>query len=441
MTTIRPSTRSSSPVSANRSPGASPLALAGLADPEDVTESVAGMPATLAFSALHPEVLGRGVAGIVDAWLAGGDDPPLAVVVGASVDGVVELDLDRDGPHALIAGTTGSGKSELLRTIVVGLAAAVSPAHLQFVLVDYKGGATFDGCRTLPHTVGLVTDLEGGLAERALVSLEAELTRRERLFRDAGAADLREYRTRGRPPLSRLVVMIDEFATMAQDVPGFLPALVGIAQRGRSLGVHLVLATQRPAGVVNDDIRANTNLRLALRVNDRADGIDVVGDDLPATFPRQRPGRCAVRLGHDELVVFQAASTAGPPPTGRRILSVRRWPPTQFGPPAPPANDRAAHGLRRAVSHRRLDPPCRRADRIGGGQSCLARTTSGVAANRAWCRSVSPAAARARPIRGWMARPTTPSALSTTPHTRRAGRCGGTSRPATCCSSARSGRA
>ena len=317
-------------------------ALAGLADPEDVTESVAGMPATLAFSALHPEVLGRGVAGIVDAWLAGGDDPPLAVVVGASVDGVVELDLDRDGPHALIAGTTGSGKSELLRTIVVGLAAAVSPAHLQFVLVDYKGGATFDGCRTLPHTVGLVTDLEGGLAERALVSLEAELTRRERLFRDAAAADLREYRTRGRPPLSRLVVMIDEFATMAQDVPGFLPALVGIAQRGRSLGVHLVLATQRPAGVVNDDIRANTNLRLALRVNDRADGIDVVGDDLPATFPRQRPGRCAVRLGHDELVVFQAASTAGPPPTGRRILSVRRWPPTQFGPPAPPANDRAA---------------------------------------------------------------------------------------------------
>ncbi len=311
------------------------LALAGLADPEDVTDSVAGMPATLAFSVLHPEVLGRGVAGIVDVWQAGGDDPPLAAVVGASADGVVELDLDRDGPHALIAGTTGSGKSELLRTMVVGLAARVSPAHLQFVLVDYKGGATFDGCRALPHTVGMVTDLDGGLAERALVSLEAELARRERLFRDAGAADLREYRTRGRPPLPRLVVVIDEFATMAQDVPGFLPALVGIAQRGRSLGVHLVLATQRPAGVVNDDIRANTNLRLALRVNDRADGIDVVGDDLPATFPRQRPGRCAVRLGHDELVVFQAASTAGPPPNGRRVLSVRRWPSDPAGTEGP----------------------------------------------------------------------------------------------------------
>ena len=158
------------------------------------------------------------------------------------------------------------------------------------------------------------------------------MARRERLFRDAGVGDLREYRTLGRAPLSRLVVMIDEFATMAQDVPGFLAALVGIAQRGRSLGVHLVLATQRPAGIVNDDIRANTNLRLALRVADRADGIDVVGDALPATFPRQRPGRCAVRLGHDELVVFQAASTAGPPPRGHRVLTVRRSP---FGPPGP----------------------------------------------------------------------------------------------------------
>ena len=302
------------------------LALAGLVDPEDVADSAAGVQATLPFSALRPELFLGGAARIVEEWQAAGDDPRLAVVIGASADGVVELDLGRDGPHALIAGTTGSGKSELLRTMVVGLATRVSPAHLQFVFVDYKGGATFDGCRTLPHTVGVVTDLDGGLAERALASLEAELARREQLFRDAGVADLGDYRASGRAALSRLVVMIDEFATMAHDVPGFLAALVGIAQRGRSLGVHLVLATQRPAGVVNDDIRANTNLRLALRVNDRADGIDVVGDGLPATFPRQRPGRCVVRLGHDELVVFQAASTAGPRPNGRRVLSVRRWP-------------------------------------------------------------------------------------------------------------------
>ncbi len=303
------------------------LALAALVDPEDDAVVGAGLPRAVAFSALEPDVFTATPPGIVERWHSGGPDPAPAVAVGMSSDGVVELDLARDGPHVLIAGTTGSGKSELLRTIVIGLAARLPPSHLQFVFVDYKGGATFDGCAALPHTAGVVTDLDGGLAERALASLDAELSRRERLFRDLGVADLREYRAaHARDPVSRLVVMIDEFATMAHDVPGFLSALVGIAQRGRSLGVHLVLATQRPAGVVNDDIRANTNLRLALRVNDRADGIDVIGDDLPATFPRQLPGRCAVRLGHDELVVFQAASTAGPRPEGRRGLSVRRSP-------------------------------------------------------------------------------------------------------------------
>ena len=178
------------------------------------------------------------------------------------------------------------------------LAAGSSPEHLTFVLVDYKGGATFDACADLPHTVGLVTDLDDRLAERALTSLEAELRRRERLLRAVGAADLADYRSvPGRAPLPRLVVVVDEFAALSAELPAFVPALVGIAQRGRSLGIHLVLATQRPAGVVSDDIRANTNLRLALRLHDRADAKDVVGDDGPATFPRGTPGRAMLRLG------------------------------------------------------------------------------------------------------------------------------------------------
>ena len=137
------------------------------------------------------------------------------------------------------------------------------------MLVDYKGGSTFDACAELPHTVGLVTDLDDRLAERALVSLEAELRRRERT--PARCRRRRPRRVPGRPaasPLPRLVVVIDEFAALAAELPAFLPPLVGVAQRGRSLGVHLVLATQRPAGVVDDDIRANTNLRLALRLQD-----------------------------------------------------------------------------------------------------------------------------------------------------------------------------
>ncbi|MEJ7582904.1 MAG: FtsK/SpoIIIE domain-containing protein [Acidimicrobiales bacterium] len=107
---------------------------------------------------------------------------------------MLELDLVRDGPHGLVAGTTGSGKSELLRSLVAGLAVASPPDHLAFVLIDFKGGSAFDQCALLPHTVGLVTDLDAHLAQRALRCLEAELRRRERLLRDHGVADLQEYR-------------------------------------------------------------------------------------------------------------------------------------------------------------------------------------------------------------------------------------------------------
>ncbi len=253
---------------------------------------------------------------LVRRWRQDGADPAPRVALGRSGDGTVEIDLVADGPHALIAGTTGSGKSELLRSMVIGLALAQSPEMISFVLVDYKGGSTFDRCVDLPHTVGLVTDLDGELAERALISLNAELHRRESLLREIGAADLAEYRAARDggvlEPLPRLVVVIDEFAALAKELPEFLAALVGVAQRGRSLGVHLVLATQRPAGVVDDDIRANTNLRIALRLNDRADATDVINDAMPTQFSRSTPGRAALRLGPEELIVFQAACCLQP---------------------------------------------------------------------------------------------------------------------------------
>ena len=298
--------------------------LACLVDPEDADSVDAALPESLTFSRLvgglpDPE-------GIARRWSSAGDDPAPRARLGRSGDGVVDVDLVRDGPHGLVAGTTGSGKSELLRSLVLGLAVESSPRDLTFVLVDYKGGSTFDACARLPHTVGVVTDLDDGLAERALVSLGAELHRRERLLRSVGASDLADYRSRpDRDPIARLVVVIDEFAALAAELPDFLAALVGIAQRGRSLGIHLLLATQRPSGVVDDDIRANTNLRLALRLHDRADAVDVVGDPTPAQFPRGRPGRAALRLGPDELVVFQSAWSSGPVvPDAERGVRVRR---------------------------------------------------------------------------------------------------------------------
>jgi DNA segregation ATPase FtsK/SpoIIIE, S-DNA-T family len=234
---------------------------------------------------------------------------PLAV----AADGVVEIGLVEHGPHALLAGTTGAGKSELLRTLVAALAVRASPADVTFVLVDYKGGSAFDACAGLPHVVGVVTDLDERLAERALRSLRAELRRRERLLRAAGAVDIDAYRAAGAAePMPRLVVVVDEFAGLATELPDFLASLVGVAQRGRSLGVHLVLATQRPAGVVSDDIRANTNLRIALRVQDGSDSVDVIGTDDAARLARHRPGRAMVRLGAGELVPVQIASVGSP---------------------------------------------------------------------------------------------------------------------------------
>ncbi|GAA2680080.1 FtsK/SpoIIIE domain-containing protein [Streptomyces lunalinharesii] len=240
-----------------------------------------------------------------------------SAVLGSGYDGPVAFDLVRDGPHALIAGTTGSGKSELLQTFVASLAVANHPEELSFVLVDYKGGSAFKECVRLPHTLGMVTDLDSHLVQRALESLTAELVRREHILAKTGAKDHPEYRAMRRrdpslPPLPRLLLIIDEFATLARDVEDFIPGLVGIAQRGRSLGIHLVLATQRPAGVVTNDIRANTNLRIALRVTDAGESQDVLDTSDAVTISSATPGRALARTGHRSVQAFQTAFVGAP---------------------------------------------------------------------------------------------------------------------------------
>jgi len=237
-------------------------------------------------------------------------DVPLGVGGGEAM----RVDLATDGPHVLVAGTTGAGKSELLRTLVASLALHHRPEHLSLVLVDYKGGAAFRECADLPHVAGVVTDLDGSLADRALRSLTAELTRRERLLADAGASDFVDYQRSAagqRKPLARLVVVIDEFRALTEELPAFVDGLVRLAALGRSLGVHLVLATQRPAGVVTADIKANVNLRIALRVRDRADSDDVIDAPDAAALDQSLPGRAFARVGGGDLVRFQAAHVGG----------------------------------------------------------------------------------------------------------------------------------
>lgn len=313
---------------------------------------------------------------IAEGWRTAGSDPPARARIGRSADGCVELDLVADGPHALVAGTTGAGKSELLRTWVTALAVASPPELLSFVLVDYKGGSAFDACAGLPHVVGVVTDLDHRLGGRVLRSLDAELKHRERTFRAAGAADLTAYRALGDDtlaPVARLVVIVDEFATLAAELPEFLSALVSVAQRGRSLGVHLVLATQRPAGVLSDEIRANTNLRLALRVQDPGDSQDVVGDRSAARLPRGRPGRAIARLGAEERVEFQTArATAGVGRPADRGLRVRPMgDPAEL--PGPAGPDGAASARPTAL------------DVLVGRITAAARARGTAAVRRPWC--------------------------------------------------------
>ncbi|MFJ7049347.1 FtsK/SpoIIIE domain-containing protein [Streptomyces sp. NPDC101112] len=252
-----------------------------------------------------------------------------SLLLGAGYDGPAAFDLVKDGPHGLVAGTTGSGKSELLQTFVASLAAVNRPDELTFVLVDYKGGSAFKDCVELPHTLGMVTDLDSHLVQRALTSLSAELTRREHILAAAGAKDLPEYQGMRRrdpalAPVPRLVLVIDEFATLYREIPDFIPGLVSIAQRGRSLGIHLLLATQRPAGVVSADIRANTNLRIALRVTDTAESQDVIDTKDAVSISPNTPGRALARLGHGTVVPFQTAYAGSPRPAAEPAAKPRR---------------------------------------------------------------------------------------------------------------------
>ncbi len=240
----------------------------------------------------------------------------LRAQIGRGADGTVTVDLREDGPHGLVAGTTGSGKSELLQSLICSLALNNAPARITFLLVDYKGGAAFRECADLPHTVGYITDLTPTLVARALTSLGAEITAREELLGRYEVKDLiqleREH-PEAAPP--SLLICVDEFAALTKEVPEFVDGMVNLAQRGRSLGMHLLLATQRPAGVVSGPIRANTDLRIALRVSSPDDSRDVMDSPEAARISRRTPGRAWVRrTGHGTAELVQSAWTGARAP-------------------------------------------------------------------------------------------------------------------------------
>ncbi|MHA7275008.1 FtsK/SpoIIIE domain-containing protein [Arthrobacter sp. Hz1] len=243
---------------------------------------------------------------VMRAWAR--PDPGLRAPIGRGLNGTLLFDLVSDGPHLVIAGTTGSGKSELLRTLILSIALHHGPTEVNFLLIDFKGGSALRPLTDLPHSVGLLTDLSSAAVTRALVSLLAEVRRRERLFAAHLVSDIVEWRAAQTQVLPRLVVVIDEFRMLVDDVPDAARDLIRIATLGRSLGIHLVMATQRPQGALGPDIRANVTASIALRVGSALESHDIIGSAAAAAIPVDAPGRAFLRLGTGPPTAFQVAS-------------------------------------------------------------------------------------------------------------------------------------
>ncbi len=203
-----------------------------------------------------------------------------------------EVDLVAAGPHAVVGGTTGSGKSELLVTWVLAMTATRSTRDVQVLCFDFKGGATFDPIAALPHCVGVVTDLDDKEARRAATSLSAEIRFRERALRAAGAKHVGEV-----PGLARLVVVVDEYQALVDSDPELQAVFSDISARGRSLGVHLILCAQQPASAVRGATLANCSIRISLRVIAEADSMAVIGTGAAANLPVSTPGLAIVVAG------------------------------------------------------------------------------------------------------------------------------------------------
>ena len=242
----------------------------------------------------------------------------------------IKLDIHEKyhGPHGLIAGMTGSGKSEFIITYILSLACNYSPNDVSFILIDYKGGGlarVFENKGTnkkLPHIAGTITNLDINEIDRALASIESELKRRERIFNEArektgkSTIDIYTYQKLYKQgevnePVSHLLIISDEFAELKTDRPEFMEKLIQTARIGRSLGVHLILATQKPAGIVSDQIWSNSRFRICLKVQDKNDSSDML--KRPDAVNLKNPGRFYLQVGYNELFVLgQSAYTALP---------------------------------------------------------------------------------------------------------------------------------
>lgn len=244
---------------------------------------------------------------------------PLGVKSG---DEVVCLDLHEKyhGPHGLVAGTTGSGKSEIMQSYILSMATLFHPYEVGFIIIDFKGGGMVNQFRTLPHLNGAITNIDGREIDRSLSSIKAELKKRQRLFAEYEVNHIDDYirlfkEGKTKQPLPHLILIVDEFAELKSEQPEFMKELISAARIGRSLGVHLILATQKPSGVVNEQIWSNSKFKLCLKVQNQSDSNEVLKSPLAAEI--REPGRAYLQVGNNEIFqLFQSAYSGAPVPNG-----------------------------------------------------------------------------------------------------------------------------
>jgi S-DNA-T family DNA segregation ATPase FtsK/SpoIIIE len=262
---------------------------------------------------------------VIERWRQSNPTRSLEASVGVNALGdAFKLDLHEKfhGPHGLIAGMTGSGKSEFIITYILSMAISYHPYEVAFILIDYKGGGMAKAFETLPHTAGIITNLDGAAVRRSLVSIESELKRRQKIFAEAsrqiGGSNIDIYRYQKlfregvvSEPLQHLFIIADEFAELKVQQPDFMMQLISTARIGRSLGIHLVLATQKPSGVVDDQIWSNSRFKVCLKVQDRADSIDMIKK--PDAAELSNVGRFYLQVGYNELFELGQSAWAGAP--------------------------------------------------------------------------------------------------------------------------------
>lgn len=265
---------------------------------------------------------------LTERWASSAVHKSLAAPLGVKNKAqVVYLDISdksgAHGPHGLVAGTTGSGKSEILQTYILSMASLFHPYEVGFVIIDFKGGGMANQFKNLPHLIGTITNIDGREINRSLLSIKAELVKRQEMFSESGVNHINDYirlykAKKVDKPLPHLIMIVDEFAELKAEYPDFMKELISAARIGRTLGVHLILATQKPSGVVDAQIWSNSKFKLCLKVQTKEDSNEVIKTPLAAEIVE--PGRAYFQVGNNEIFeLFQSAYSGAQVPSATEM--------------------------------------------------------------------------------------------------------------------------